>query len=229
MSEIDDDNPQLLFSNHKTGYKFENGKHNIISIPVLCDNGCEIRLTAANITVTKNGFPVMNGYRDTNTRLWRLKTASHASAPPPPPAQSEPTHKTHSVNALVPEGTIADMIAFLHKAMFSPTTTTTLLQAVKNGHLATWPGMITENINKHLPKSIATALGHLDQQHKNTRSTKPKTPTTTPTPKSDTQPTSENPNERTHQVFPAIIDADTGKIFTDQTGKFPVTSSHGNK
>jgi hypothetical protein len=204
----------------KMGYKFENVKHNIISIPVLCDNGCEIQLTAADITVTKNGFPVMNGYRDTNTRLWRLKTASHASDPPPPPAQNGPTHKTHSVNALVPEGTIADMIAFLHKAMFSPTTTT-LLQAVKNGHLATWPGMTTENINKHLPKSIATALGLIDQQHKNTRSTKPKTPTTTPTPQSDTQPTSENPNEQTHQVFPAIIDADTGK--------FPVTSSRGNK
>jgi hypothetical protein len=213
----------------KTGYKFENVKHNIISIPVLCDNGCEIRRTAANITVTKNGSTVMTGYHDTDTRLWRLKTASCVSAPPPPHhAQSKPPHTTHSVNALVPEGTIADMITFLHKAMFSPTATT-LLHAVKNGHLATWPGMTAENIHKHLPKSIATALGHLDQQHKNTRSTKPKTPSTTPTPQPDTQPTSENPNERTHQVFPAIVDADTGKIFTDQTGKFPVTSSRGNK
>jgi hypothetical protein len=97
--------------------------------------------------------------------------------------------------------------------MFSPTTTT-LLQAVKNGHLATWPGMTPENITKHLPKSIATALCHLDQQHKNICSTKPKTPsTTTPIPQSDsTQPTSESPNERTRQVFPAIIEANTGKI-----------------
>jgi hypothetical protein len=107
----------------------------------------------------------MTGYRDTDTRLWRLKTASHTSEPPPPHAQSEPPHKTHSVNALVPEGTITDMIIFLHKAMFSPTATT-LLQAVKNGHLATWPGMTTENIHKHLPKSIATALGHLDHNTK---------------------------------------------------------------
>jgi hypothetical protein len=211
------------------GYKFDNVKHNIISIPVLCDNGCEIRLTAADITVTKNGPPVMNGYRDTVTHLWRLKTHSPTPTPPLPPAQSGPTHKTHSVNALVPKGTITDMISFLHKAMFSPTTTT-FLQAVKNGHLATWPGMAPENITKHLRKSIATALSHLDQEHKNISSTKPKTPsTTTPTPQSDVQPTSENPNERTHQVFPAIIDADTGQIYIDQTGKFPVTFSRGNK
>jgi uncharacterized protein YkwD len=121
------------------------------------------------------------------------------------------------------------MISFLHKAMFSPSTTT-LLQAVKNDQLVTWPGMTPENITKHLPKSIAMALGHLDQQHKNVRSTKPKPPTTTePTPNSDYNPASKNPNECTHQVFLAIVDAGTGKIYTDQTGKFPVTSSRGNK
>jgi hypothetical protein len=36
-------------------------------------------------------------------------------------------------------------------------------------------------------------------------------------------------NERTHQVFSAIVDSGTRKIYTDQTGKFPVTSSRGNK
>jgi hypothetical protein len=170
----------------------------------------------------------MNGYRDAATRLWQLKTHNPTPTTPLPPTKNQPTHTTHTVNVLVPEGTIADMISFLHKAMFSPTTAT-FLQAVKNGHLATWPGMSPENITNHLPKSIATALGPLDQQHKNVCSTKPKTtPTATPTPESDSQPTSENPNERTHQVFSAIIDADTGKIYTDQTGKFPVTLSRGN-
>jgi hypothetical protein len=211
------------------GYKFDNVKHNIISTPVLCDNGCEVLLTEANIKVTKNGSPVMNGYRDTATRLWRLKANNPTPTTPIPPTQDQPTHHTHTVNALVPEGTVADMISFLHKAMFSPTTAT-FLQAAKNGDLATWPDMTPENFTKHLPKSIATALGHLYQQHKNVRSTKPKPPPTTkPTPESDSQPTSENPNKRTHQVFSAIVDAGTGKIYTNQTGKFPVTSSRGNK
>jgi hypothetical protein len=39
-------------------------------------------------------------------------------------------------------------------------------------------------------------------------------------------------NTQTHQIFAAIENTDkiyTGKIYTDQTGRFPVTSSQGNK
>ena len=35
-------------------------------------------------------------------------------------------------------------------------------------------------------------------------------------------------NKRTHEFFTKIIEP-TGKVFSDQTGKFPVTSSRGNK
>jgi hypothetical protein len=43
----------------------------------------------------------------------------------------------------------------------------------------------------------------------------------------DLEPPQEANNPKTHLLFAAIID--TGKIYTDQTGRFPVTSSKGHK
>jgi hypothetical protein len=160
----------------KIGYKFETVKQNIVSIPVLCDNGCEVLLTEDDIQVAPKGKRVMDGYREPSTRLWRL----HLNQNEPSidkliqSAQQKDGH-AHHVNALIPEGTAADVIQFLHKALFSPYTST-LLKAINNNQLTTWPGMTTENVIKHLPKSIATTLGHQDQTRKNARSTQPKPP-----------------------------------------------------
>jgi hypothetical protein len=43
-----------------------------------------------------------------------------------------------------------------------------------NNNFTTWPGLTNKLINKHLPKSIATAKGHLKHQGKNLCSTLPK-------------------------------------------------------
>jgi hypothetical protein len=40
------------------------------------------------------------------------------------------------------------LVNYLHKSMFSPTKYA-LLQAVKNGHLITWPGLTEQAINKN--------------------------------------------------------------------------------
>jgi hypothetical protein len=54
--------------------------------------------------------------------------------------------------------------------MFSPTKSA-FLQAVKNGHLITWPGLTEQAINKHLKVKPATAMGHMKQRPQNIRST----------------------------------------------------------
>jgi hypothetical protein len=46
-----------------------------------------------------------------------------------------------------------------------------ILQAVKNGHLITWPGLTEQAINKHLKMIPATAMGHLHQLRQNIWST----------------------------------------------------------
>jgi hypothetical protein len=46
-----------------------------------------------------------------------------------------------------------------------------MLQAVKDGHLITWPGLTEDAINKHLKLTPATAMGHMNQRRQNIRST----------------------------------------------------------
>jgi hypothetical protein len=55
------------------------------------------------------------------------------------------------------------LVHYLHNALFSPTKSA-LLQAVKSGHLMTWPGLTEEAIHKHLKLTPATAMGHMNQR-----------------------------------------------------------------
>jgi hypothetical protein len=72
-----------------------------------------------------------------------------------------------------------------------------------------------------LSKSTLPTKEHLNQQRQNARTTKIK----------DTEEIVTEPNMdhgiKTQLVYAATIDA--GQIYTDQTGRFPVVSSKGNK
>jgi hypothetical protein len=72
-----------------------------------------------------------------------------------------------------------------------------------------------------LSKSTSTAKGHLNQQRQNARTTKIK----------DAQlldsETDQDHGIKTQFAYAATVD--TGPIYTDQTGRFPVVSSKGNK
>jgi hypothetical protein len=86
-------------------------------------------------------------------------------------------------------------------------------------------------VRKYLPKSLATAKGHLKASPKNLRSTSAISPTVSPAEASTVMTTPTSPVEsrvRTHLVYAKAVEI-TGQIFSDQTGRFPVTSSRGNK
>jgi hypothetical protein len=105
---------------------------------------------------------ILEGYREPRTGLWRVKLEENITST---------DNTTEHVNSVMPAGTIADTVDFLHKACFSPSMST-FIKAIENGHFSTWPMLTSENVKKYLPKSEATAMGHLDQQRKNTQSTK---------------------------------------------------------
>jgi hypothetical protein len=111
---------------------------------------------------------------------------------------------------------------YLHKAMFSPTKYA-LLQAVKNGHLITWPGLTEQAINKHLKLMPATAMGHMNQRRQNIRSTS-KNPVTSDI--EDEYVTPAGSGNKTHLVYAVLVDQ--GQLYTDITSKFLVRSSKGN-
>jgi hypothetical protein len=94
-----------------------------------------------------------------------------------------------------------------------------LLQAVKDGHLITWPGLTEEAVNKHLKLTPATAMGHMNQRRQSIRST-----SKAPIEKQQTLDT--DLGTKTHPVYAVVVDQ--GQLYTDLTGKFPVRSSKGN-
>jgi hypothetical protein len=91
----------------------------------------------------------------------------------------------------------------------------------KNGNFSSWPGLTEHAVEKHLSKSTSTTKGHLNQQRQNARTTKIKEAKVIVT-----EPDLDH-GIKTQFVYAATIDA--GQIYTDQTGRFPVVSSKGNK
>jgi hypothetical protein len=88
-----------------------------------------------------------------------------------------------------------------------------MLQAVKDGHLITWPGLTEDAINKHLKLTPATAMGHMNQRRHIIRST-------SRAPIEKQQPPETDVGTKTHLVYAVVVDQ--GQLYTDLTGKFPV-------
>jgi hypothetical protein len=127
-------------------------------------------------------------------------------------------------NVLQLQTGIRQMVTYLHAAAFSPVKSTWIAAIVK-GYYTSWPGLTPSAVQKYYPQTIATAKGHLDQTRQNIRSTKNKTveaPTTI-----EMIPQQEPNNKITNQAFATV--KETGKVYTDQTGQFPITSSNGYK
>jgi hypothetical protein len=188
----------------------ELANHSLLSIGQLCDAGCDVSFNATNVTVCYDNQPILTGQRTPATQLW------HLQPPTTIPAQA---------NAAVGSATPAQIVAFAHAALFSPTLST-LLEALKRRFLTNFPGLTERSLRKHPPQSFPMIKGHLDQTRKNQRSTKipPDQPATDIN--TDAFPT-DTTTTRSHHCY-ALIFEPTGQIYTDQTGKFVTPSSNGN-
>jgi hypothetical protein len=149
----------------------------------------------------------LSGPRDVNTGRWRINLKKTNNHIPEPIANN--VYELRSTGALV---------HYLHKALFSPRKSA-MLQAVKDGHLITWPRLKEEAINKHLKLTPATAMVHMNQRRQNIGSTSKAPIEKQQTPDSDL-------GTKTHLVYAVIVDQ--GQLYTDLMGKFPVISSKGN-
>ena len=118
--------------------------------------------------------------------------------------------------------TKADLVQYLHRCVFNPVVHT-WTKAIDAGYLATWPGLTSELVRKHLPKLLATAKGHMKQDRQNIRSTKISVATAPLV-----LPSQHAPPSQSHQVFVETVEL-TGKVSTDKTGRFPVTSCCSSK
>jgi hypothetical protein len=197
----------------------------LLSVGTLCDHGYEARFTAHDVKIYDNNKVIINGSRDTKTRLWRIPLTNNSVL--------APAHEVHHfASSAYHQPNQETLVRFLHASAGSPVPST-WISAIDNGHYATWPGLTSALVRKHLPKSEVTVKAHIQQQRKNLRSTKPKSSATTHTPDETTNefsPTSDSPNIRTSHIYAAIETPNdiTGLIASDLTGRFPKRSHRGH-
>jgi hypothetical protein len=150
----------------------------------------------------------MRGYRDPKSRLWRVDLKQKLEK------------REIQCNHALDKNNQKDLINYLHAACFSPVKSTWITD-IKNGNFLSWPGLTEHAVEKYLSKSTATTKGYLNQQRKNARTTQIKSINPS------NQESDIDHGIKTQFVYAATIDA--GQIYTDQTGRFPVVSSKGNK
>jgi hypothetical protein len=127
--------------------------HSLLSVGHLYDEGYIVTFKQDTVTICNSkSSKILSGPRSVNTGLWRINLKQTNNHIPEPIANN--VYELRNTGALV---------HYLHKALFSPTKYA-ILQAVKDGHLITWPGLTEDAINKHLKLTPATAMGHMNQR-----------------------------------------------------------------
>jgi hypothetical protein len=208
-SHTDDlDIPKLNAAASKAHVLSGMAHHSLLSVGQLCNKVYIVTFRQDTVTICNSeSSKLLSGPRDETTGLWRINLKQTNKHKPDPIANN--VYELRNAGAL---------IYYLHRALCSPTKSA-MLQAVKDGHLITWPGLTEDAINKHLKLTPATAMGHMNQRRQEIRSTS-KAPT------EKQQPPDTDLGTNTHLVYTVVVDQ--GQLYTDLTGKFPVQSSKGN-
>jgi hypothetical protein len=186
--------------------------HSLLSVGQLCNEGYTVTFRNASVTICDSQeLQILKGTQDLNTGLWWINLRKEHQQP-----------QMSLENNLYELHNTGELVNYLHKAMFSPTKSA-LLQAVKNGHLVTWPGLTERAINNHLKLTPATTMWYMNQRRQHIRSTS-KTPITSDI--EDITATPANVGTKTHLVYAILVDQ--GHLYPFLTGKLPLRSRKGN-
>ncbi|KAL7487458.1 hypothetical protein ACHAW6_013036 [Cyclotella cf. meneghiniana] len=163
-----------------------------------------------NITITNTQPTMLQGWHN-DKGLWciPLTTTNRILHNP----------ASHCINNVYNLPSTAHKVCYLHTALGFPTKTT-LLAAIRNDNLTTFPSLTVANMSWHFPKSNETLKGHMKQIQQGLQSTKP----TLIIP-----PFSPTPGIKYHNVYLRVFDAIKKSMYTDLTSCFPITSHHSHK
>jgi hypothetical protein len=143
------DIPELNAAASKAHVSPGMANHSLLSVGKLCNEGYIVTFKQDTVTICDSrNSQIVSGPRDLDTGLWRINLRQ--------PNNHKPEPISNNVYELRNTGAL---FHYLHKALFSPTKSA-MLQAVKDGHMITWPGLTEDAINTHLKLTPATAMGH---------------------------------------------------------------------
>ena len=110
-------------------------------------------------SISNQKINFLSGTRNLKDGLWDLHIPSSSSA-----AYNQNT--LHQANAIISKDKSKTKLAqYLYAAILYPALGT-FIQTIKKGNFLSWPGIESISLKQHLPKSMATAKGHLDQERK---------------------------------------------------------------
>jgi hypothetical protein len=195
----------------------------LLAIGQFCDSGYQALFTATQLLIFKDGEVHIQGARHQQNGLWYVDLQNQKQTPMPPllPVPCFPALTGH-LNNVYELTTKQQIVVYYHKACFSPVPST-WIKAIDAGFFATWPGLTSALVRNHLPKSEATCKGHMRTTRTNVRSTKPQPLLAGP---STDAPAVQPFREKECYLMPIDV---SGKVYTDQTGRFPKFSSKGSK
>jgi hypothetical protein len=192
----------------------------LLAIGPICDAGFTIEFTATTVEVKLCDNLVFQG-NHTPPGLWIFQLPTNDL-----PVLPDNNSMLPQMNSAIGAPKAAELVVYSHATLFSPAIST-LEQALKRGYIRNFPSLTTKKLQRHLPRSIATAKGHLDQVQQNLHLTRVKPTDLPPTTTDDAFPLQEMPTSQCYVMAAPMPTAPTGKYYTNQTGPFPCTSSSG--
>ena len=189
----------------------------LLSVSEFCNVGCVATFTATSFCLTYRDMPVLQGTKPPDSKLWSVEIPTGATHD----STSTPVCNASHLS------TDTSFVSFVHASLGSPVLST-FLNAVRLGYLATWPRLTTTIVLAHLPKTIATAKGHLNQRRQGLDSTKHspfQTDNFIPD-ISDNDPPTINPTQFANYAYTKLISI-SPTLSADLTGKFPVAADSG--
>jgi hypothetical protein len=207
----------------------------LLSIGQPCDAGCITIFSATKVAIVKahnveiklKGPPVAIGTR-IPPGLWYIPVPAIAK-PNQIPTMPEPQRQITAHSAYHQRNS-QKLATFLHAAAGYPPIST-LCKAIDAGFLATWPGLSSPLIRKHLEISVPTIMGRLKCTRQGIRSTHPiNAPPKLDSEEADTLEPPRSHMDRAHEVGTSVFQLDDlkGLICNDLPGRFPFVSSRGH-
>ena len=134
------------------------GNRNLISIGQSCDHCFSALFTAKDVSLIGPTTTLL-GTRNTINGIYcmdlqRIKPSPVATIP----AHSPFSNNVHTLS------TNSDIVQYLNRPAFSPVMST-WTTTITSGFFTTWLWLIAALVRKNLPKSLATAKGHILPSH----------------------------------------------------------------
>ncbi len=189
----------------------------------LCNAGCTVNFTKIGCTISYRGRTLVCGHKCICTGLWMIPLSGTATAAPP--INSVAPTEDFMAN-IAATSSAAEYARYVHQLLCSPPTATLLRAMATSTELRTILGLSPALIHNNLPRSTATDKGHMRRHPANTVSTRNNQAAIIQA-RADVDhifPTHEACAVHDLFCFTALADANTGTMYTDLTGAFPVQS-----